>query len=67
MLILSTDDWGIFCDIVVRCMSQDLTYHKSGNDGSGNNLVPSDNKPLPEPILAKINLCLFENLIAKAN
>ena len=33
-------------------MPQDLT---DDNIGSGNGLVPSGNKPLPEPVLTKIS------------
>ena len=43
--------WGISSDITLRCLSLDLTYFWSVNIGSGNGLVPSGTKPLPEPIL----------------
>ena len=36
-------------DNVLRWMPQDLTDYV--NIGSGNGLVPSGNKPLPEPML----------------
>ena len=46
---------GIFksYDNVLRWMSQDLTDDQV-NVGSGNGLVPSGNKPLPEPVLTQI-------------
>ena len=39
-------------------MPQDLTDDKS-NIGSGNGLVPSGNKPLPEPVLTKISNAIW--------
>ena len=40
-------------DNVLRWMPQDLTDDKS-NIGSGHGLVPSGSKPLPEPVLTRI-------------
>ena len=39
-------------------MPQDLTDDKS-NIGSGNGLVPSGNKPLPEPMLTQFFVALW--------
>ena len=35
-------------------MSPNFTFEKSTSIGSGNGLVPSGNKPLPEPMLTQI-------------
>ena len=51
MLILVADDWCISCEIAIRWMQLDLA---DVNIRSGDGLVPSGNKPLPEPILTKI-------------
>ena len=40
----------ISCEIVIWWMPQDL------NIGSANGWVPSDNKPLPEPVLTEISV-----------
>ena len=49
-VILSKGRWVIGgCEIALKWMSLDLTYDKFGN-GLGNDLVPPDNKPLPEPV-----------------
>ena len=50
MLILVIDDWGISCKIAVRWISLDIA-DDIFNIGSDNGLVPSGNKPLPEPML----------------
>ena len=44
-LILVIDGSGISCEIVISA------YSSKVNIGSGNGLVPSDNKPLPESML----------------
>ena len=41
-------------------MPQDLTDDKS-NIGSGNGLVPSGNKPLPEPMLTQIYVAIWRH------
>ena len=43
------DIWSIPCEITLGWMLQDLA--DKVNIGSGNGLVPSGNKPLPEPVL----------------
>ena len=48
--ILVYDGSGIFCEIALIWMLLDFTYDEV-NIGSGNGLVPSGNKPLPEPML----------------
>ena len=40
-------------------MPQDLT--DDVNIGSGNGLVPSGNKPLPEPVLTKISNAIWRH------
>ena len=47
--ILVNVGWGIAYEIALRWMPQDIT-----DDKSGNGLVPSGNKPLPEPMLTQI-------------
>ena len=42
--------WGISYEITVKWMPLDLTDYI----GSGNGLVPSGDKPLPEPMLTQI-------------
>ena len=41
-------------------MPQDLTDDKV-DIGSGNGLVPSGNKPLPEPVLTKISNAIWRH------
>ena len=41
-------------------MPQDLTDNKV-KIGSGNGLVPSDNKSLPEPVLMKISNAIWRH------
>ena len=45
------DGLGIDCEIGLRWITLDLT---DVNTGLGNGLVPSGNKPLPEPMLTQI-------------
>ena len=49
--ILVIDGWGISCEIALNVTG---LYWWSVNIGSGNGLVPSGNKPLPEPMLTQI-------------
>ena len=42
------DIWSISCEISLRWM---LHPTDEVNVGSGNGLVPSGNKPIPEPVL----------------
>ena len=50
--ILVIDGWDISCAIAL--ISNVTGFHwGSVNIGSGNGLVPSGNKPLPEPILTQ--------------
>ena len=51
--------WGISCEIVLIWMSLDLT--DDVNIGSGNGLVPSGNKPLPEPMLTQISVTIWRH------
>ena len=53
--ILVIDGWDISCEIFLLWISMDLKW-RSVNIGSGNGLVPSGNKPLPEPMLTQISL-----------
>ena len=52
-LIPWIDILSISCEIAIRWMPLDLPGDQS-NFGSGNDLVPSDTKPLPEPMLTQI-------------
>ena len=36
-------------------------YWWKGNIGAGNGLVPSGNKPLPEPVLTKISNAIWRH------
>ena len=51
------DGWGIFCEIALGWMSLDLI--DESNIGSGNGLVPSANKALPEPMLTQIHVAIW--------
>ena len=53
-LILVIAGWGISCEIAIKWMSLDLT--NKVNIGSGNGLVPSGNKPLPDPMLIQFHV-----------
>ena len=50
--------WETCCEIALRRMSLDLTDDQV-NIGSGNGLVPSGNKPLPEPMLTQIAVAIW--------
>ena len=54
--ILVIDGWAISCEVALMWMSLDFTG--SVNIGSGNGLVPSGNKPLPEPMLNQIYVAI---------
>ena len=54
-------DWGISYETALRWMPLDLTDDKSVNIGSGNGLVPSGNKPLPEPMLNQISVAIWRH------
>ena len=58
--ILVIDDSGISCEIALIRMSLDFTDDQSGN-GSGNGLVLSGNKPLPEPMLTQISVAIWRH------
>ena len=45
-------------------MPQDLSEWWLVNIGSGNGLVPSGNKPLPEPMLTKYNDAIWHQKVA---
>ena len=55
MLILLIDGFGISCEIALRWMSLYLTADRA-KTGSGNGLVLSGSKLLPEPMLTHITL-----------
>ena len=59
-LILVTDVWGISCRIALIWIATGLHWW-SVNIDSGNGLVPSGNKPLPEPMLTKIPVTIWHN------
>ena len=48
----------ISCEITLMWMPQNLTNEKV-NIGSGNGLMPSGSKPLPEPVLTKIYVAIW--------
>ena len=48
----------ITCDIVLRWISMDLF---DDNFGSGNGLVPSGKKPLPEEMLSSILVAIWHH------
>ena len=48
---LVIDGWGISCEIALNVTG---LHWWSVNIGSGNGLVPSGSKPLPEPMLTQI-------------
>ena len=50
MHINTCNGWGAHCEIALRWIPQKLT---DVNIGSSNGLVPSGNKPFPEPILSQ--------------
>ena len=58
--ILVIDDRGICCEIAQIWMSLDFTDDQV-NIGSGNGLVPSGNKPLPEPMLTQISVAIWRH------
>ena len=51
--ILVIDGGSISCEIVLTWTLKDL------NIGSGNGLVPSGNKPLPEPMLTQFSVAIW--------
>ena len=50
------DDWDISCEIALIWMSLDWWYV---NIGSGNGLVPSGSKPLPELMMTQISIAIW--------
>ena len=58
--ILVIDGWGISCKTAPIWMSLDFT-DESVNIGGGNGLVPSGNKPLPEPMLTQISVVIWDH------
>ena len=58
-LILVIDGWSISCKIVLKWMPTNGPYWWYINIGSGNGLVPSGNKPLPEPMLTQISVAIW--------
>ena len=57
MVILVIVGWGVSGEISTRGISLDLTL----NIVSGNNLVPSGNKPLPKLMLAQIYVAIWRH------
>ena len=57
--ILVIDGWGVLW----ICPNMNVTglHWWSVNIGSGNGLVPSGNKPLPEPTLSKIPVAVWRH------
>ena len=47
-------------------MLQDLSDWRYVNIGSGNGLVPSGNKPLPEPMLTQIYVVIWRHQATKS-
>ena len=58
--ILVIDGWGISCEIALNMNVTGLNWW-SVNIGSGNGLVPSGNKPSPEPILTYIPVAIWHH------
>ena len=52
--------WGISFEIALRWMPLDI-YSWEVNIGLGNGLVPSGNKPLPEPMLTQISVAIWRH------
>ena len=61
-ILSMTNGWCISYEIALRWMSLDLTDDKV-NIGSGYGLVPSGNKPLPEPMLTQISNSYITGLV----
>ena len=57
--ILVIGGWGISCEINCPDMNVIGLHWWSVNIGSGNGLVPSGNKPLPEPMLTQISVDIW--------
>ena len=55
--ILVIDGWDFSCEITLIMKVTGLHWW-SVNIGSGNGLVPSGNKPLPEPMLTQISVAI---------
>ena len=55
MLILEIDDWGISCEIAPGFVRRKINF------GSGNGLVPSSNKPVPESMLTQIYVAILRH------
>ena len=60
-LILVVNDWGIY--LLWNCLHMSVIgpYLWQVNIGSGNGLVPSGNKPLPEPMLTQISVDIWHH------
>ena len=61
MLILVTDGWVIAGEIALMWLSLNLTNDNSTLHGSVNGLVPSNNKPLPEPLLTQFYVAIWRH------
>ena len=51
--------WGISLEIDLRWKSEGLTIDNIGMIGSGNGLVPSGKKPLPDPMFTQICVTIW--------
>ena len=58
--ILMIDGWGISSEISPN-INVSWLHWWSFNIGSGNGLVPSGNKPLPEPMLTQISDAIWRH------
>ena len=57
--ILVIDGWGISREIALIGMNVSGLHWWTINIGSGNGLVPSGNKPLPEPMLTQSYVAIW--------
>ena len=55
-------DWLISWAISVNLPTAECHNNFDDNIGSGNGLVPSGNKPLPEPMLTQIGVAIWPQL-----
>ena len=56
--IFVIDGWGISCEIAQYVIG---LHWRSVNIGSGNGMVSSRNKPLPEPMLTQISVVIWRH------
>ena len=58
-LIIQNSSLGTCCDVAVRWLPQNLTNAGEDNIGSGNGLVSSGSKLLPEPVLTQFYIIMW--------